>query len=231
MFYLTLLSCFVPLTKNMGINDRKEREKEELRQRILQAAVEVFLDKGYENTSIRAIAEKIEYSPTTLYLYYKDKNALLHAVHQWGFHRMFDMFQPVGAIENPFNRIQEQGRLYLKFAFENPGLYDLMFIQKLTLPEEDHDDADWHEGSSAFDSLVHNVKECMRVGLFKEAHPEVLAFTIWAMMHGIATLQIKCRSEKVLSEEIRPNITQLAFEQFTHVLRSYKVGSTIAQTM
>lgn len=214
----------------MGINDRKEREKEELRQRILQAAVEVFLDNGYENTSIRAIAEKIEYSPTTLYLYYKDKSALLHAVHQWGFHRMFELFDSVVNIQDPFERILEQCRLYLKFAFENPGLYDLMFLQKLTLPEAENLDAHWAEGSVSFQALVANVKACIDTGLFKPTHPEVLAFTIWTMMHGMVTLQIKCRSEKVLSEDIRPHIVQLAFEQFTHVLQSYKIDSRIAQT-
>ena len=69
----------------MGISDRKEREKEEMRRRILESAKKLFLELGYEKTSVRAIAEDIEYSPATIYLYFKDKNELLFALHQEAF--------------------------------------------------------------------------------------------------------------------------------------------------
>ena len=58
----------------MGIPDRKEREKQELRDLILKEARALFLEEGFEKTSLRKIAERIEYSPTTIYLYFKDKN-------------------------------------------------------------------------------------------------------------------------------------------------------------
>ena len=60
----------------MGIAERKEREKMEMHDRILQAATVMFLEDGYEKTSIRNIADKIEYSPATIYLYFKDKDEL-----------------------------------------------------------------------------------------------------------------------------------------------------------
>ena len=69
----------------MGVTERKERHKEDLKKDILTAAKELFTEKGFEATSIRAIAEKIEYSPATIYLYYKDKNEIVHALHQDGF--------------------------------------------------------------------------------------------------------------------------------------------------
>ena len=57
----------------MGIKERRERQKEHLREEILEAARELFLKEGVENVSMRAIAKRIEYSPTTIYLYFKDK--------------------------------------------------------------------------------------------------------------------------------------------------------------
>lgn len=69
----------------MGVADRKEREKEEMKTKILEAAKKLFLDHGFEKTSIRNIAEEIEYSPGTIYLYFKDKNELLFALHQEAF--------------------------------------------------------------------------------------------------------------------------------------------------
>ena len=61
----------------MGVADRKEREKTEMQKRILDAARVLFLEKGFEKTSIRNIADLIEYSPGTIYLYFKDKNEIL----------------------------------------------------------------------------------------------------------------------------------------------------------
>ena len=60
----------------MGIAERKEREREEVKDLILNAAREIFLSEGYENTSIRKIATKIEYSPGIIYHHFKDKNDL-----------------------------------------------------------------------------------------------------------------------------------------------------------
>ncbi|MBI2419199.1 MAG: helix-turn-helix transcriptional regulator, partial [Ignavibacteriales bacterium] len=57
----------------MGISERKEREKSEMRELVLQTALKLFIDKGYDNVSIRKIANVIEYSPGTIYLYFKDK--------------------------------------------------------------------------------------------------------------------------------------------------------------
>jgi AcrR family transcriptional regulator len=58
----------------MGVADRKERERVELRSKNLGAAKELFLDRGFKKTSIRNIAELIEHSPGIIYLYFKDKN-------------------------------------------------------------------------------------------------------------------------------------------------------------
>ena len=63
----------------MGILERKERDREDMRRLILGAARQLFLEQGYEKTSIRNIADVIEYSPATIYLYYKDKNELFFA--------------------------------------------------------------------------------------------------------------------------------------------------------
>ena len=65
----------------MGTKERRAREKEQLRRQILVAARELFVNEGYESVSMRKkFANKIEYSPTTIYLYFKDKADLLDSV-------------------------------------------------------------------------------------------------------------------------------------------------------
>lgn len=61
----------------MGIRERRDGEKAEMRNKIMDAAVEIINQDGYENLSIRKIAAKIEYSPTAIYLYYKDKAQII----------------------------------------------------------------------------------------------------------------------------------------------------------
>lgn len=69
----------------MGISERKEREKRELRTRIMEATAKILIDEGYEKTTIRKVAEAIEYSPRTVYLYFRDKDSLLMEIIEDGF--------------------------------------------------------------------------------------------------------------------------------------------------
>jgi len=90
----------------MGIPERKEREKEELRERILTAAKTLFLEKGVEKTSIRNIADQIEYSPGIIYHYFQDKNEIFHALHQGGFHQLMSR---MGTIKECIDKGHFQG--------------------------------------------------------------------------------------------------------------------------
>src|SRR5205807_9948129 len=70
-----------------AIRHRQAHEKQELRQAILTAAGELFLEQGYERFSLRKVAERIGYSPTTIYLYFHNKDDLLFTVVDEGFVR------------------------------------------------------------------------------------------------------------------------------------------------
>ncbi|HYQ86264.1 MAG TPA: helix-turn-helix domain-containing protein, partial [Bacteroidota bacterium] len=69
----------------MTVAARKMREKEEMKTLVLETAMKLFLDEGFGNVSIRRIAENIDYSPATIYLYFKDKDEILFALHSAGF--------------------------------------------------------------------------------------------------------------------------------------------------
>ena len=69
----------------MGIEERKKKEKERLRKKILDAAFSIINEEGYQALTIRRLADRIEYSPRTIYLYYTDKEDLLRAIVEFGF--------------------------------------------------------------------------------------------------------------------------------------------------
>jgi AcrR family transcriptional regulator len=173
----------------MGVAERKERHKEDLKKEILAAAKELFTEKGYEATSIRAIAERIEYSPATIYLYYKDKNEIVHALHQEGFKLLVSHFQVLDTIAHPFERLKAMGRAYIQFALQNPDVYKLIFVMEEPLAHVSNCFEEWDEGDRAFDLLLKTVDDCQQAGYLKGLNKEMLAFTIWSTMHGLCTLR------------------------------------------
>src|ERR1035441_221066 len=72
----------------MGVVERKTRERKALREEILDAARQIFVTEGYDGVSMRRVAEKIEYSPTTIYLYFKDKSDLMYEICQETFAKL-----------------------------------------------------------------------------------------------------------------------------------------------
>ncbi len=202
----------------MGIVERKEREKEEMRRRIIDAARHLYVQNGYEKLSIRAIADEIEYSPATIYLYFKDKNEVMYAIHQQAFGKMMADFQPILNITDPFDRLMALGQQYTQFAVENPELFDVMFI--ITAPMETLECREdiWTEGRMSFNMLVQVVQECISAGVFKPQDPEVVAMMIWSTIHGYTALFIRKRMS-MFSDERRAELMTQAFSLFCETLR------------
>ncbi|MFW5820413.1 MAG: TetR/AcrR family transcriptional regulator [Bacteroidota bacterium] len=110
----------------MGIKERKEREKEELRQKILDAAAEILISQGIEKCTIRKVASSIEYSPRTVYLYFKDKDHLLREIIEKGFEisvRQMTETRKEFDYSNPRELISFQLRNNVNNALGAPNFY------------------------------------------------------------------------------------------------------------
>ncbi|MBI3354548.1 MAG: TetR/AcrR family transcriptional regulator [Nitrospirae bacterium] len=177
--------------KPMGILERKDREKKKMRGLILKTAMKLFLEEGFENVTVRRIAERIEYSPAAIYLYYKDKDEILYAIHEIGFEKLYKQQQTILSIKNPWKRLKKHGSNYINFALENHEYYDLMFImrgpaKKIKEKEE------WEIGLRSFEFLKKNINECIKAGYLSKVNLDVAAFAFWSLTHGIASRLILC---------------------------------------
>jgi AcrR family transcriptional regulator len=206
----------------MGISQRKEREKEDLKRSILDAAKELFLEKGYDQTSIRNIAEKIEYSPTTIYLYFKDKDAIFHELHDEAFLMMKSKFTVLQYISNPFDRLKAMGKIYLDFAMENKELYDLMFILDAPMKVLQKEDCPWDEGKDSFKVLEDIVRDCIKDKSLPEGDPTETAFFIWSAVHGMSSLIIRNRCLHVVEESKQSTILQDSYKTMFNILECFK---------
>ncbi len=109
----------------MSIQDRKQREKEALRNKIIQAASELVSAEGHENVSIRKIARAVEYSPRTIYLYFRDKEHLLQEVVEAGFKRTLALRAEEASPEpmSPAGLLRKRLAGHINNALAHPNFY------------------------------------------------------------------------------------------------------------
>ena len=138
----------------MGIQERKDRAKAEMRKMILTAAMELFVQEGYNGVSIRKIAKKIEYSPGSIYTYFEDKDSIFYALHVEGFELLYKKQISSQSINEPRERLLAQGKAYIEFALENQEYYDIMFIMRESIELIcKQEDKDWTHGQRSYDLL------------------------------------------------------------------------------
>jgi AcrR family transcriptional regulator len=176
----------------LGVKERKLRQKEFLRQEILDAASELFVKEGYENVSMRRIADKIEYSPTTIYLYFKDKAELLEQLCQETFSRLSRRLARI--LEQPGDPVERLRRgliAYVHFGLENPHHYRASFMVPSPegLDESKYIQPD-SPGIQAFDFLRRCVFDCLAAGKLRSRDAELISQTLWCGTHGVTSLLI-----------------------------------------
>ena len=186
----------------MGIAERKEKQKLEIRKMILDASMKLFIEEGFENVSIRRIAELIEYSPTTVYLYFKDKDEIFFNLHELGFEKLQESNLDLDKIENPMLQLYQMGKNYLNFGMKNPEFYSLMFI----LPEpmdklEEMGNPEWVNGDTAMNRLKNTVQACMDAGFIKPDSVDLVSMSVWSLVHGLVALAVRERLEKFVPDK------------------------------
>ena len=211
----------------MGIKERKELEKQKMRKLILDNAMKLFLEKGFENITIRHIAEKIEYSPATIYLYFKDKDEIIYTLHREGFEKLYMWQQKILPIKDPLKRLHRHAEMYVSFALENPEYYDLMFIKRAPFKKikemECKDGMNWEIGMRSYDLLKKNIEDCMKSGVFQNTDIDVAAFSLWSYVHGIVSLIIRDRCSMFPEEQMRHLVKgSLDFMQENILLTDFK---------
>ncbi|MGB8264787.1 MAG: TetR/AcrR family transcriptional regulator [Candidatus Velthaea sp.] len=186
----------------MGIVERKERQKAELRDQILAAARRIVLDEGYAALTMRKIADSIEYSPGTIYLYFQSREEIALQLCREGFGLLLAALAPAAAIEDPVERLRETGRRYVDFAMNEPETYRLIFMGDTSFMKEifgeEHADAkhasDDDPGTIAYAILENTVAECIATKAFKPMDTRMAAQIIWAGVHGLVALKLSCES-------------------------------------
>ncbi len=181
----------------MGSAERRSRERVETRQLILDTAREMFVERGYEATTMRAIADRIEYTPTAIYHHFRNKEALLAELCAADFRALAGAFQKIGRIEDPIERLRRAGQAYVEFGVSYPKQYQFMFMTRK--PQEiisGLHSTDPSEDAYAF--LRHTCAAVIATGLLRPEYqdPDQLALMAWSSLHGFLSLWVVKREDE-----------------------------------
>ena len=173
-----------------GSRHRREQEKKELRQTILKVAGDLFLELGYDHFSMRRVAEEIGYSVATLYLYFRDKDALLFAIVDEGFTIFAQQLEAEALKSNdPWTRIGNLAQAYVDFGLRNPVYYQLMFLWRVDYLTQARPGENQIR-LEAFSVLERAVQIAIDEKAMLPGDAHVYRDTLWAIMHGIVSLAI-----------------------------------------
>jgi AcrR family transcriptional regulator len=176
----------------MGSRERRTRERAETREKILDAAREMFVRHGYEATTMRAIAARIEYTPTAIYHHFQNKEALLTELCNIDFRSLAAAFQRIGRIEDPLERLARLGDAYVSFALEHPMQYQLLFMTRHPEVVADMNKGRGDPSEDAYAFLRETCADAVASGRLRPeiTDPDELAQSAWASLHGLMALHI-----------------------------------------
>lgn len=193
----------------MGITERREREREELRRKILDAAREMFATEGYEKVTMRGIAEAIEYSPTAIYHHFRDKDDVVQCLCDEDFARLLGALKRQPPPEDPVEWIRQLGLAYARFGISLPNHYRFMFMTPAKI-------TDGHElsaaGQQSFALLRTAAERAIVSGRFRPGDPTVVAQVLWATVHGAVALLVTYRPEQFPHAPAPADLVERAIE-------------------
>jgi AcrR family transcriptional regulator len=179
--------------KDTTSKKRRERERHEVRERIIEAARGLFAEQGYDAVTMRGIARKIDYTAAAIYFHFPGKEALLTEICARDFRALAAELGRGADVADPVEKLLRCGEIYTHFACTHPGMYRFMFLT--LFPEVDLAKAGIRKDDPAEDAYAYLkgcVKECIDAGRFRDeyADPDLAAQTLWAGMHGLVSLYI-----------------------------------------
>lgn len=183
----------------MGVQERIEREREQMQRTILDAARRLFISQGYANVSLRKIADQIEYSPAAIYGYFKNKDEIFFALAEEGFRLLEGKVRKVleRGGDRPIDRVRRVLWGYYEFSRAQPEYFALMFLDR-SVPRISRD---WPRFAFVRDLKARAARligECHQAGELATNLPPDTAFHVLACgVHGAA---VSCLCDRVPPE-------------------------------
>jgi AcrR family transcriptional regulator len=213
----------------VGIRERQERDREAVRRAILDAARELFVSEGYQNVSIRKIAERIEYSPAAIYGYFPSKDDIFFALAEEGFRLLGHVVERPGEAERlaelpPIDRVRAMFWHFYEFSREHPQYFALMFVDR-SVPRISREYERFAFAREMKARMIAQVEDCVRAGVLPASvNPAVACRLLTMGVLGVAVMRL---SERLLPAE---NADALALDLLNVAFAGLQAGVPLAST-
>jgi AcrR family transcriptional regulator len=172
----------------MGITDRKQRQKDEVRTSILDSAWEMVVTEGWQSLSIRKIADAIEYSVPVIYSHFENKDAILLEFNRKGFQLLAEKMVEAKASKHcPREEIVAMGHAYWSFAFLNREYYQLMFGLGIPTCEAVRRIPEMADFNAA---ITGSIKALTPPERQDQVDPFLKFQSFWSMLHGLVSINM-----------------------------------------
>ncbi|MGB0166021.1 MAG: TetR/AcrR family transcriptional regulator [Luteibaculum sp.] len=176
----------------MTSSPRKSKEKAIRKSEILAAAEKVFFKNGLSSASMDAVAQEANVSKGTLYLYFKNKNALYRAILRRAFETLHSLLNNYVKPETQTGKEQivEAGRAYVKFSKEYPGYFDAILHYENDTVGLDNVESESLKSMIAGNQVLELLASCVKRGqedgtVNSKLHPLKQALILWGTITGI----------------------------------------------
>jgi len=213
----------------MGIRERHERDREAMHRAILDAARELFVTEGYQNVSIRKIAERIEYSPAAIYGYFPSKDDIFFALAEEGFRLLGDPADLVNQERTrslePLDRIRAIFWRVYEFGGEHPQYFALMFVDR-SVPRITREYERFTFVRDMRAHIVEQIQACIDARLLPASLDPAVACRLLIMaVLGVATMRLSDRLPRA------ENADELARDVLNVMLAGLQTGIPLQSTV
>jgi AcrR family transcriptional regulator len=170
--------------------------KREMRDNIKKAARQIFIKQGIDKISMRNIASKINYSPTTIYLYYKNKDELLRDIlADYNIELDQKMAGIICSNDDVLSKLRDFLLLYINQGINNPETYKLLNGYRFNMRDISQDSPE----NSKYFILKGFVINLIDAGIFEDSNPDSISLSLWLHCYGITTMAV-FRPEMIKAE-------------------------------
>jgi AcrR family transcriptional regulator len=212
-----LMEMAVKKIQPLNARQRREAAKQNLREEILAVSREIIAKEGYAALTMRKLAERIGYSPASLYLHFRSREEIAQEVSRDGYINLLAELTAASAPhrDDPAVRLRAMAGAYISFGLKNPQTYALIFMEdpaylKAAYAEQRADDP----GTQAYMLLVDVASGLIAAGMkpSKVGKPAravtaiEFAEAIWAALHGVVSLKLTCPAFPISPAEVLTDV-------------------------
>ena len=164
-----------------------------MRKQILDAGRSMLLDEGFSQISMRKIAREIDVSATSIYLHFKNKDHLIHALIEEGIEALYRTIESISRSEETTPRkIERIARSYVAFGLDRPQEYEVIFLLR---PDEmpRYPKEKFRKAREIFDLISGVIRQGLERGEIETDEPMITAYTFWAQLHGVVSILLNKR--------------------------------------